>query len=137
MHSEYKVTKASSNDLNSKQVSWRTRALVVSDWTRRFIFGRDSSQIWKSFNILQKFCSGNIAEVVNFHLIFIYESFFFPINFWIRRTNSQWECLRWDLSFQFMCEFFTLSFHASGVRIAAFVNLWVCRFISKMLAFHR
>jgi len=45
MHSEYKVTKASSNDLNSKQVSWRTRALVVSDWTRRFIFGRDSSQI--------------------------------------------------------------------------------------------
>uniref|UniRef100_I1KLD0 NADH:ubiquinone reductase (non-electrogenic) n=1 Tax=Glycine max TaxID=3847 RepID=I1KLD0_SOYBN len=29
----------------SKQVSWRTRALVVSDWTRRFIFGRDSSQI--------------------------------------------------------------------------------------------
>ncbi|KAF2305088.1 hypothetical protein GH714_001718 [Hevea brasiliensis] len=29
----------------SKQVSWRTRALVVSDWTRRFIFGRDSSGI--------------------------------------------------------------------------------------------
>ncbi|KAK4361041.1 hypothetical protein RND71_019993 [Anisodus tanguticus] len=29
----------------SKQVSWRTRALVVSDWVRRFIFGRDSSQI--------------------------------------------------------------------------------------------
>ncbi|KAJ1379567.1 Pyridine nucleotide-disulfide oxidoreductase, class-II [Sesbania bispinosa] len=29
----------------SKLVSWRTRALVVSDWTRRFIFGRDSSQI--------------------------------------------------------------------------------------------
>lgn len=29
----------------SKQVSWRTRVLVVSDWTRRFIFGRDSSQI--------------------------------------------------------------------------------------------
>ncbi|CAI8618114.1 unnamed protein product [Vicia faba] len=29
----------------SKQVSWRTRALVVSDWMRRFIFGRDSSQI--------------------------------------------------------------------------------------------
>ncbi|XP_058089988.1 external alternative NAD(P)H-ubiquinone oxidoreductase B1, mitochondrial-like isoform X2 [Magnolia sinica] len=29
----------------SKQVSWRTRALVVSDWTRRFIFGRDSSRI--------------------------------------------------------------------------------------------
>lgn len=29
----------------SKQVSWRTRALVVTDWTRRFIFGRDSSQI--------------------------------------------------------------------------------------------
>ncbi|KAF3679718.1 External alternative NAD(P)H-ubiquinone oxidoreductase B2, mitochondrial [Capsicum baccatum] len=29
----------------SKQVSWRTRALVVSDWLRRFIFGRDSSQI--------------------------------------------------------------------------------------------
>ncbi|KAH1145926.1 hypothetical protein GYH30_041564 [Glycine max] len=29
----------------SKQVSWRTRALVVSDWTRRFIFGRDSSSI--------------------------------------------------------------------------------------------
>ncbi|KAF2303447.1 hypothetical protein GH714_018419 [Hevea brasiliensis] len=28
----------------SKQVSWRTRALVVSDWTRRFIFGRDSSR---------------------------------------------------------------------------------------------
>ncbi|KAJ4729894.1 External alternative NAD(P)H-ubiquinone oxidoreductase [Melia azedarach] len=29
----------------SKQVSWRSRALVVSDWTRRFIFGRDSSRI--------------------------------------------------------------------------------------------
>ncbi|KAL9453506.1 hypothetical protein AB3S75_009165 [Citrus x aurantiifolia] len=29
----------------SKQVSWRTRVLVVSDWTRRFIFGRDSSRI--------------------------------------------------------------------------------------------
>ncbi|KAK1378867.1 hypothetical protein POM88_025611 [Heracleum sosnowskyi] len=29
----------------SKLVSWRTRALVVSDWGRRFIFGRDSSQI--------------------------------------------------------------------------------------------
>ncbi|KAK9051985.1 hypothetical protein SSX86_028613 [Deinandra increscens subsp. villosa] len=29
----------------SKQVSWRTRVLVVSDWTRRSIFGRDSSRI--------------------------------------------------------------------------------------------
>ncbi|XP_027338117.1 external alternative NAD(P)H-ubiquinone oxidoreductase B2, mitochondrial-like [Abrus precatorius] len=29
----------------SKQVSWRTKALVVTDWTRRFIFGRDSSRI--------------------------------------------------------------------------------------------
>lgn len=29
----------------SKQVSWRTRYLVVSDWTRRFIFGRDSSRV--------------------------------------------------------------------------------------------
>ncbi|GAV68852.1 hypothetical protein CFOL_v3_12355 [Cephalotus follicularis] len=29
----------------SKQVSWRTRFLVVFDWTRRFIFGRDSSGI--------------------------------------------------------------------------------------------
>ncbi|KAH7675800.1 NADH:ubiquinone reductase (non-electrogenic) protein [Dioscorea alata] len=29
----------------SKQVSWRTRMLVVSDWARRFIFGRDSSCI--------------------------------------------------------------------------------------------
>ncbi|OVA20213.1 Pyridine nucleotide-disulfide oxidoreductase [Macleaya cordata] len=29
----------------SKQVSWRTRVLVISDWTRRFIFGRDSSRI--------------------------------------------------------------------------------------------
>ncbi|KAF7805888.1 external alternative NAD(P)H-ubiquinone oxidoreductase B3, mitochondrial-like [Senna tora] len=29
----------------SKQVSWRTRYLVVSDWGRRFIFGRDSSRI--------------------------------------------------------------------------------------------
>ncbi|CAO2813305.1 unnamed protein product [Amaranthus hypochondriacus] len=29
----------------SKQVSWHTRTLVVSDWTRRFIFGRDSSRI--------------------------------------------------------------------------------------------
>ncbi|CAA2938451.1 external alternative NAD(P)H-ubiquinone oxidoreductase B3, mitochondrial-like [Olea europaea subsp. europaea] len=29
----------------SKQVSWRTRMLVVSDWGRRFIFGRDSSRI--------------------------------------------------------------------------------------------
>ncbi|CAA0816192.1 External alternative NAD(P)H-ubiquinone oxidoreductase B1- mitochondrial [Striga hermonthica] len=29
----------------SKQVSWRTRFLVVGDWTRRFVFGRDSSRI--------------------------------------------------------------------------------------------
>ncbi|KAJ6728672.1 putative proteinDH DEHYDROGENASE [Salix koriyanagi] len=29
----------------SKLVSWRTRVLVVSDWTRRFVFGRDSSRI--------------------------------------------------------------------------------------------
>ncbi|XP_027157031.1 external alternative NAD(P)H-ubiquinone oxidoreductase B2, mitochondrial-like [Coffea eugenioides] len=29
----------------SKQVSWRTRALVVSDWIRCFIFGRDSSNL--------------------------------------------------------------------------------------------
>ncbi|KAK3014007.1 hypothetical protein RJ639_008439, partial [Escallonia herrerae] len=29
----------------SKQVSWRTRILVVSDWTRRKVFGRDSSRI--------------------------------------------------------------------------------------------
>ncbi|KAL0310678.1 UNVERIFIED_CONTAM: External alternative NAD(P)H-ubiquinone oxidoreductase B2, mitochondrial [Sesamum angustifolium] len=29
----------------SKLVSWRTRALVISDWTRSFIFGRDSSGI--------------------------------------------------------------------------------------------
>ncbi|KAF5728960.1 external alternative NAD(P)H-ubiquinone oxidoreductase B2 mitochondrial-like [Tripterygium wilfordii] len=29
----------------SKLVSWRTRTLVVSDWIRRFIFGRDSSRI--------------------------------------------------------------------------------------------
>ncbi|CAM8991574.1 hypothetical protein QQ045_006739 [Rhodiola kirilowii] len=29
----------------SKLVSWRCRALVVSDWARRFIFGRDSSGI--------------------------------------------------------------------------------------------
>ncbi|KAL9244555.1 hypothetical protein vseg_018324 [Gypsophila vaccaria] len=29
----------------SKQVSWRTRVLVVSDWTRKFVFGRDSSRI--------------------------------------------------------------------------------------------
>ncbi|XP_061336808.1 external alternative NAD(P)H-ubiquinone oxidoreductase B1, mitochondrial-like isoform X2 [Gastrolobium bilobum] len=29
----------------SKQVSWRTRYLVLSDWTRRFIFGRDSSRV--------------------------------------------------------------------------------------------
>ncbi|KAE9620663.1 hypothetical protein Lal_00019726 [Lupinus albus] len=29
----------------SKQVSWRTRMLVVADWSRRFIFGRDSSRI--------------------------------------------------------------------------------------------
>ncbi|KAE8689500.1 External alternative NAD(P)H-ubiquinone oxidoreductase B1 [Hibiscus syriacus] len=29
----------------SKQVSWRPRALVVSDWLRRFIFGRDTSGI--------------------------------------------------------------------------------------------
>lgn len=29
----------------SKQVSWRTRVLVVSDWTRRYIFGRDSSRL--------------------------------------------------------------------------------------------
>lgn len=29
----------------SKQVSWRTRMLVISDWMRRFVFGRDSSRI--------------------------------------------------------------------------------------------
>ncbi|KAG8078152.1 hypothetical protein GUJ93_ZPchr0007g3087 [Zizania palustris] len=29
----------------SKQFSWRTRMLVVSDWGRRFIFGRDSSSL--------------------------------------------------------------------------------------------
>ncbi|KAE9461774.1 hypothetical protein C3L33_06334, partial [Rhododendron williamsianum] len=29
----------------SKQVSWRTRVLVVYDWTKRFVFGRDSSRI--------------------------------------------------------------------------------------------
>ncbi|KAI4334024.1 hypothetical protein L6164_018764 [Bauhinia variegata] len=29
----------------SKLVSWRTRVLVVSDWGRRFVFGRDSSGI--------------------------------------------------------------------------------------------
>ncbi|XP_051135607.1 external alternative NAD(P)H-ubiquinone oxidoreductase B2, mitochondrial-like isoform X2 [Andrographis paniculata] len=29
----------------SKLVSWRTRMLVISDWMRRFIFGRDSSGI--------------------------------------------------------------------------------------------
>uniref|UniRef100_A0A164ZI20 NADH:ubiquinone reductase (non-electrogenic) n=1 Tax=Daucus carota subsp. sativus TaxID=79200 RepID=A0A164ZI20_DAUCS len=29
----------------SKQVSWRTRVLVVSDWTRRYVFGRDSSRV--------------------------------------------------------------------------------------------
>ncbi|KAF6134148.1 hypothetical protein GIB67_013545 [Kingdonia uniflora] len=29
----------------SKQVSWLTRVLVASEWTRRFIFGRDSSGI--------------------------------------------------------------------------------------------
>ncbi|KAL2518285.1 External alternative NAD(P)H-ubiquinone oxidoreductase B1 [Abeliophyllum distichum] len=29
----------------SKQVSWRTRVLVIGDWSRRYIFGRDSSRI--------------------------------------------------------------------------------------------
>ncbi|GAB4825023.1 External alternative NAD(P)H-ubiquinone oxidoreductase B1, mitochondrial [Ancistrocladus abbreviatus] len=29
----------------SKQVSWRTRLLVVGDWSKRFVFGRDSSRI--------------------------------------------------------------------------------------------
>ncbi|CAM6092499.1 unnamed protein product [Calypogeia fissa] len=29
----------------SKQVSWRTRALVLFDWTKRLFFGRDSSHI--------------------------------------------------------------------------------------------
>lgn len=29
----------------SKQVSWRTRALVMFDWTKRFVFGRDSSRM--------------------------------------------------------------------------------------------
>ncbi|OMO96416.1 hypothetical protein CCACVL1_04966, partial [Corchorus capsularis] len=29
----------------SKLVSWRTRMLVVSDWFRRFVFGRDTSRI--------------------------------------------------------------------------------------------
>jgi NADH:ubiquinone reductase (non-electrogenic) len=31
----------------SKQVSWRTRALVMFDWTKRFVFGRDSSRMWQ------------------------------------------------------------------------------------------
>lgn len=29
----------------SKLVSWRTRMLVIGDWSRKFIFGRDSSKI--------------------------------------------------------------------------------------------
>ncbi|KAK9051984.1 hypothetical protein SSX86_028612 [Deinandra increscens subsp. villosa] len=29
----------------SKLVSWRTRFLVIGDWARRFVFGRDSSRI--------------------------------------------------------------------------------------------
>lgn len=29
----------------SKQVSWRTRTLVVFDWTKRMFFGRDSSRV--------------------------------------------------------------------------------------------
>ncbi|KAK4799347.1 hypothetical protein SAY86_024712 [Trapa natans] len=29
----------------SKQVSWRTRILVMFDWGKKFIFGRDSSRI--------------------------------------------------------------------------------------------
>ncbi|XP_044462399.1 external alternative NAD(P)H-ubiquinone oxidoreductase B2, mitochondrial-like [Mangifera indica] len=29
----------------SKLVSWRTRSLVITDWMRRFVFGRDSSGI--------------------------------------------------------------------------------------------
>ncbi|KAH9613298.1 hypothetical protein KSS87_018557, partial [Heliosperma pusillum] len=29
----------------SKQVSWRTRVLVVGDWIKKFVFGRDSSRI--------------------------------------------------------------------------------------------
>ncbi|BBN15358.1 NADH:quinone reductase (non-electrogenic) [Marchantia polymorpha subsp. ruderalis] len=29
----------------SRQVSWRTRALVVYDWTKRLFFGRDSSRL--------------------------------------------------------------------------------------------
>jgi NADH:ubiquinone reductase (non-electrogenic) len=29
----------------NKQVSWRTRALVMFDWTKRFVFGRDSSRM--------------------------------------------------------------------------------------------
>eukprot|EP01018_Ginkgo_biloba_P011602 Gb_32810 [translate_table: standard] len=29
----------------SKQVSWRTRVLVIFDWTKRIIFGRDSSRM--------------------------------------------------------------------------------------------
>ncbi|KAL4201915.1 hypothetical protein AMTRI_Chr02g218300 [Amborella trichopoda] len=29
----------------SKQVSWRTRVLVMFDWTKRFTFGRDSSRL--------------------------------------------------------------------------------------------
>lgn len=36
----------------SKQVSWRTRFLVVGDWSRRFVFGRDSSRIWVLRNTL-------------------------------------------------------------------------------------
>ncbi|KAH7405347.1 hypothetical protein KP509_15G066800 [Ceratopteris richardii] len=29
----------------SKQVSWRTRALVIFDWSKRFLFGRDASRM--------------------------------------------------------------------------------------------
>ncbi|KAH9611848.1 hypothetical protein KSS87_019527 [Heliosperma pusillum] len=29
----------------SKQVSWRTRGVVIGDWMRRFLYGRDSSRI--------------------------------------------------------------------------------------------
>lgn len=66
----------STNPLNSKQVSWRTKALVVSDWTRRFIFGRDSSSIWGN-SLLSESCIGNVAELVDheFHLLkFVFNS---------------------------------------------------------------
>lgn len=48
----------------SKQVSWRTRFLVVGDWLRRFIFGRDTSRIWDDLIHTSWYNENNYHDII-------------------------------------------------------------------------